>query len=230
MAADLTSNNVATVATAAEEMTGAIGEIARQVNHSSEVARRASIHSENTRQSVGALAERAYSIRTVVELINSIAGQTNLLALNATIEAARAGEAGKGFAVVASEVKQLANQTAKATEEITAQIASMRNAAEGAVEAITEIDSVINDINRISTTIAAAVEQQDAATREIARSIQSAAKSSKEITTTIDQVRRSVVDTGEAAHTASNAAETLLADSKRLAGEVDDFIREIRAG
>ncbi|PWC56347.1 methyl-accepting chemotaxis protein [Azospirillum sp. TSO22-1] len=228
-AAELASANVQTVAASAEEMTSSISEISRQVNQSSEVARRASQRADDTTRSVQALAEQARSIGDVVELINSIAAQTNLLALNATIEAARAGEAGKGFAVVASEVKSLATQTAKATEEIAGQITGMQDATRGAVGAIGEIAAVIAQINEIATTIAAAVEEQDAATREIARSVQQAAQGTEEISRNIGGVQQIADGTGSAAHEALGAADTLFRDSERLSQDVDRFIAEVRA-
>jgi methyl-accepting chemotaxis protein len=229
-AAAQTSANVQTVAVSAEEMTSSVAEISRQVNHSNEVARQAVDRSEVSSRSVQALAEQAKTIGTVVELINSIASQTNLLALNATIEAARAGEAGKGFAVVASEVKNLATQTAKATEEISAQIAGMQDAASGAVVSINEIAAVIAQISEYSTTIAAAVEEQDAATREIARNVQQAALGTQHISSNIAGVQEIADGTGDSAHQVLGAAHTLAEDADRLSVEVDRFIREVRAG
>ncbi|WP_431860860.1 methyl-accepting chemotaxis protein [Azospirillum sp.] len=228
-AAGQASANVQTVAASAEEMTSSISEISRQVNQSGEVARRASQRADDTTRSVQALAEQARGIGDVVELINSIASQTNLLALNATIEAARAGETGKGFAVVASEVKSLANQTAKATEEIAGQITGMQEATRGAVGAIGEIAAVIAQINEIATTIAAAVEEQDAATREIARSVHQAAQGTEEISRNIGGVQQIADGTGSAAHEALGAADTLFRDSERLSQDVDRFIAEVRA-
>jgi len=230
VAAEQASANVQTVAASAEEMTSSIGEISRQVSQSSEVARRAAQRADDTTRSVQTLAEQAKNIGDVVELINSIASQTNLLALNATIEAARAGEAGKGFAVVASEVKSLANQTAKATEEIAAQITGMQDATRGAVTAIGEIAGVIGQINEISTTIAAAVEEQDAATREIARNVQQAAVGTEEISRNIGGVQQVADGTGSAAREALDAANALFQDSERLSKEVDRFIQQVRAG
>src|SRR5262249_6109079 len=159
-ASEQASTNVQTVASAAEELSASIAEISRQVSQAAKVAGDAVSRATATNQSVAALAEGAQKIGDVVKLINDIAGQTNLLALNATIEAARAGEAGKGFAVVASEVKSLANQTAKATDEIAAQIQGIQASTKDAVTAIREIAGVIGQVSEISTTIAAAVEEQ----------------------------------------------------------------------
>ena len=229
-AAEQTSANVQTVAASAEQMTSSIGEISRRVGEATQVAQRASSRAEETTRSIQVLAEQAKGIGDVVQLINSIASQTNLLALNATIEAARAGEAGKGFAVVAQEVKNLANQTAKATEEISAQITGMQQATGGAVDSIGEIAAVVDQINEISTTIAAAVEEQDAATREIARNVQQAAVGTMEISRTMGGVQEMAEGTGSAAKEALTAADGLFRDSERLSTEVDRFIRQVRAG
>jgi methyl-accepting chemotaxis protein len=226
--AQQTAANVQTVAASAEEMTSSIGEITRQVGQSAAIAQRAQQRAENTNATIQSLAEQAKGIGDVVSLINDIASQTNLLALNATIEAARAGEAGKGFAVVASEVKSLASQTAKATEEISQQIGAMQGATTSAVEAIVEITRTIAEINEIATTIAAAVEQQDAATREIARNVQQAAQGTQVISTTIDDVQQAAHGTGTAATEVLAAAQALTRQSDRLSGEVDRFIRQVR--
>jgi len=226
--AQQTAANVQTVAASAEEMTSSIGEITRQVGQSAAIAQRAHQRAETTNTTIQSLAEQAKGIGDVVSLINDIASQTNLLALNATIEAARAGEAGKGFAVVASEVKSLATQTAKATEEISQQIGAMQGATSSAVEAIVEITRTIAEINEIATTIAAAVEQQDAATREIARNVQQAAQGTQVISTTIDDVQQAAHGTGTAAGEVLAAAQALTRQSNRLTGEVDRFIRQVR--
>ncbi len=209
-AAGQASAGVQTVAAAAEELTSSIAEIGRQVTQSAKVTETAVDNTRRTDAIVRALADGAQKIGQVVQLITSIAGQTNLLALNATIEAARAGEAGKGFAVVASEVKNLANQTARATEEIGQQIAHVQSATNEAVTAIGGIAQVIEELSAIATTIASAVEQQGAATAEIARSVQQTAGSAREVKTSIASV-------SEAAQTARGVAENVLQASSRLA-------------
>lgn len=178
---------------------------------------------------VQGLAESASKIGEVVELINDIASQTNLLALNATIEAARAGEAGKGFAVVASEVGNLANQTAKATEEIAAQISGIQTATHGSVEAIKGISGTINDINQIAATIASAIEEQGAATQEIARNVEQAASGTQEVTSNITGVAKEVSGTGEAAGRVQSSAGDLTELSQRLANSVQEFLSGVRS-
>ncbi|MCW2239895.1 methyl-accepting chemotaxis protein [Azospirillum canadense] len=224
------SANVQTVATAAEEMSSTIAEISRQVNRSAEVAGHAVGRAQGTNQSIQALAAQAGAIGDVVKLITDIASQTNLLALNATIEAARAGEAGKGFAVVASEVKNLANQTAKATDEIAAQIGGMQQATGEAVQAIAEISDTITQINEIATTIAAAMEEQDAATKEIARNVQQAAHGTEEVSSNISGVEQAAQGTGRAASELSDAADGLAEQATVLSDEVDRFIAQVRVG
>ena len=174
-----------TVASAAEELSASISEIARQVAQSSEIADQAVQDANRTDSIVKTLADGAQKIGDVVGLISTIAGQTNLLALNATIEAARAGDAGKGFAVVASEVKSLANQTAKATEDISQQVAQIQVATKEAVTAIEAISQTIGEVSRIATAIAAAVEEQGAATQEIARNVHEAASGTQQVGTNI---------------------------------------------
>jgi methyl-accepting chemotaxis protein len=227
-ASEQTSANVQTVAASAEEMAASIGEITRQVSDTAAVARRAAERAGRTDATIRQLADHAKAIGDVVQLINAIAAQTNLLALNATIEAARAGEAGKGFAVVAGEVKNLANQTAKATEEIASQIGSMQGVTGEAVDAITEIGRTIDDINRIAASVAASIDQQDAAAREIARNVQQAAVGTEEISSNIVVVRQAADDTGSAARDVLGAAHTLSADADRLSTEVERFIRQVR--
>ncbi|HEX9466755.1 MAG TPA: methyl-accepting chemotaxis protein [Alphaproteobacteria bacterium] len=228
-ASEQASTNVQTVAAAAEELAASVSEIGRQVTQSAKVAAEAAARATSTNQSVQALAEAATKIGDVVKLINDIAGQTNLLALNATIEAARAGEAGKGFAVVASEVKSLANQTAKATEEIAAQVAGIQGSTREAVGAIREIGAVIGQVNEISTTIAAAVEEQGAATQEIARNAQEAAKGTAEVSSNITGVKQAADDTGRAASEVLDAAKQVATQSDDLRAQVDGFLQKIRA-
>ncbi|WP_236025112.1 methyl-accepting chemotaxis protein [Arenibaculum pallidiluteum] len=228
-AAEQTSANVQTVASAAEEMASTLQEISSQVAKSTSVARQAVEEAERTNTTVRGLADAAQKIGQVVELINSIAGQTNLLALNATIEAARAGEAGKGFAVVASEVKSLANQTARATDEIAAQVAGMQGATGEAVEAIGSIGQTIASINEIAATIASAVEEQTAATSEIARNVQQAAAGTAEVSSNIGQVTSAANQTGAAAREVLSAATGLAQQSDGLRRQVERFLEGIRA-
>jgi len=224
-----TSHNVETVAASAEEMTSSIGEITRQVGHSASIARNAVEKAEATNATIQSLAEQARTIGEVVNLINNIAGQTNLLALNATIEAARAGKAGKGFAVVASEVKNLANQTARATEDISAQIAGMQQATGGAVDAIVQITRIIGELDEIAAAIAAAVEQQDATTREIARNVQQAAAGTHEISAAVGSLQEAAEGTSRAAAKVLDVTHDLSGQSERLAREVEGFTGNIRA-
>jgi methyl-accepting chemotaxis protein len=228
-ASEQTSANVQTVAASAEEMTSSISEIGRQVSQAAETAKKAVEDAQRTNGTVNTLAEAAQKIGQVVELIQDIASQTNLLALNATIEAARAGEAGKGFAVVASEVKSLANQTAKATEEIAAQIGSIQTVTGEAVTAIQGIGGTIGHISEISTTIASAVEEQGAATQEIARNTQEAARGTEQVSSNISGVNRAAGETGAAAAQVLASAEQLGRQSETLRGDVNRFLEKIRA-
>jgi methyl-accepting chemotaxis protein len=224
-----TSANVQTVAASAEEMSSSIAEISRQVTQASKIARQAVEEAQRTNGTVTTLADAAQKIGQVVQLIQDIANQTNLLALNATIEAARAGEAGKGFAVVASEVKSLANQTAKATEEIAGQIAAIQSVTGEAVSAIQGIGGTIAEISEISTAIASAIEEQGAATQEIARNTQEAARGSEQISVNITGVNQAANDTGAAASQVLSSAEQLGRQSDAIRHDVNDFLEKIRA-
>ena len=229
-AAEDASNNVATVASAAEELSASIIEITGQVQKASEIARKAVQESEETNNRVQGLSSAAEKVGEVVTLITDIAEQTNLLALNATIEAARAGEAGKGFAVVASEVKNLANQTAKATDEIALQVSTIQTESKSFVGAIEKITEIIESINDISTTIASAVEEQGAATQEISRSVQQASAGTQEVTDNIASVRAAAEETGGASTTVKERSQEMAGEVDALKSQVDDFLRNIRAG
>ena len=228
-AAEQASASVQTVAAASEEMSASIGEIARQVTKSSGIAGQAVREADETRATIGTLDQAAQKIGEVVRLINDIASQTNLLALNATIEAARAGDAGKGFAVVASEVKALANQTAQATEEIATQITSIQNATGGAVGKIEQINGTIQQMAEISTTIAAAMEEQGAATQEISRNVLQAAQGTEEVTQNMVGISRTVADTGAGSSQVLNAAGSLGTQSDSLRNDVAAFLEKMRA-
>ncbi len=222
------TGNVQTVAAAAEELSASINEIGRQVGQSSKVAAAAQADAERTDGMIRTLLTASQRIGDVVGLINAIAGQTNLLALNATIEAARAGEAGKGFAVVASEVKNLANQTAKATEEISGQIGEMQSATAQSADAVRQIGGVIAEINTITTSIAAAVEQQGSATGEIARNVARAADGTMAVSTQIGAVSQAATETGEGAAAVQNAAAGLENLALRLRGDIERFLGAVR--
>jgi len=228
-ASEQSSSNVQSAAAASEEMASSVEEISRQVHQSKRIALAAVEQAEQTNVRISELSQSANRIGEVVKMITAVAEQTNLLALNATIEAARAGEAGRGFAVVASEVKALSAQTAKATEEIATQVTQMQSATELSVSAIKEIGSTIAQISGISTAIAEAVEEQGAATQEIARNIQQAAVGATHVTGSIGEVNRGAVDTGVAAEQVHGLAVSLLAESNRLDGEVENFLQTIRA-
>ncbi len=205
------SSNVETVATAAEELSASISEIARQVSQSSSLSEEAVSKSELASETVSRLVEASEKIGEIVKLINDIAGQTNLLALNATIEAARAQEAGKGFAVVASEVKNLASQTSKATEDITSQVGDIQSITNGAVEAIRAIRDAITSVSETSSAIASAVEEQDSATQEIAKNVTKAASGTRDVATKI----KTVVDSSSS--------------SGSVSGQIQDIIHEVTA-
>lgn len=222
------ASNVATVAAATEELTASIHEITRQVTDSSRIAADAVGEARDANSSISSLNAAAERIGEVVKLIFEIAEQTNLLALNATIEAARAGEAGKGFAVVASEVKNLASQTAKATDEISQQITSMQSVVEVAVRSIHGMANTIERISSGSTTIAAAVEEQGAATAEISRNVQEAATGTQIVSSNIASVTQGASETGRVAHDVLDAASSLAKESTRLKEEVDSFITRMR--
>ncbi|MDU1668977.1 MAG: methyl-accepting chemotaxis protein, partial [Bradyrhizobium sp.] len=206
-----------------------VNEISRQVQQSAAIASEAVEQARRTNQRVGELSQAAARIGDVVELINTIAGQTNLLALNATIEAARAGDAGRGFAVVASEVKALAEQTAKATDEISQQIGAIQAATQHSVSAIREIGDTIGRMSEIASTIAAAVEEQGAATQEISRNIQQAAQGTRQVSANIAQVQREASETGSASSQVLNSVQCLSQDSQRLKLEVSRFLESVRA-
>ncbi len=221
--------NVQSVASATEELSSSVNEISRQVQDSARMAGEAVGQARTTTERVSELSKAATRIGDVVELINTIAGQTNLLALNATIEAARAGEAGRGFAVVASEVKALAEQTAKATGEIGQQITGIQAATQDSVNAIKEISGTIEKLSEISSTIAAAVEEQGAATQEISRNVQQAAQGTQQVSSNITDVQRGATETGSASSQVLTAAKSLSGDSGRLRSEVSKFLTSVRA-
>jgi methyl-accepting chemotaxis protein len=228
-ASEQASSDMQSVAAATEELSASVDEIGRRVRESSQIAEAAVHQAEQTDGRIGKLSRAAQEIGDVVKLITAIAEQTNLLALNATIEAARAGEAGRGFAVVASEVKSLANQTAKATDEIRQQIVSMQTVTTTAVGAIRNISSTISEINEVTTAIAAAVEEQGAATREIARNIQHAASGTSEVSTNIVGVSSASSQAGTAAGQVLTASGALRREADVLREEIDAFLSNIRA-
>ena len=223
------TQNVQTVAAATEELSASIREIGNQVTESSRIVSGAVTQAADTNAKVKMLAEAAQKIGDVVTLINEIAGQTNLLALNATIEAARAGEAGKGFAVVASEVKNLATQTAKATEEISGQIRAIQDATASSAEAIDGITQTIGRVNEISTAIASAVEEQGAATQEISRNVQEASAGSAEVSSNIVGVTQASQQTSAGSTQVLSAASELARNGEKLRQEVESFLHTVRA-
>jgi methyl-accepting chemotaxis protein len=224
-----TTSNVQTVASATEELTSSISEISRQVAQSAQISARAVDNARRTGDIAQSLAAGAQKIGDVVTLIQNIAAQTNLLALNATIEAARAGEAGKGFAVVASEVKSLAGQTAKATTEISEQVAAIQGARDETLVAIRNVVEVITEIDQIGSAIASAINEQGSATREIARNIQQAANGTQDVSSNISGVQQAATDAGAAATQVLGAAEHLSRQSQELAGQVNRFLADVRA-
>jgi methyl-accepting chemotaxis protein len=227
-AAEEASANVQTVAAAAEQLSGSINEIGRQVAESAAFAEQATRQADATDSQIAGLSEAASRIGDVVQLINDIASQTNLLALNATIEAARAGDAGKGFAVVAGEVKILANQTARATDEISAKVVEMQAATAQSVEAVKAIGRTISRIAEISTGIAAAVDQQNAATGEIARNVHQAAEGTAEVSSSIVEVARGAAEVGGASSEVLSAAGQLTRNAEALRSQVDGFLNKIK--
>jgi methyl-accepting chemotaxis protein len=222
-------SNVQSVAAATEELSASISEISQQVSQSTNIASKAVQEARQTDKTINGLAEASQRIGDVANLIRDIANQTNLLALNATIEAARAGDAGKGFAVVASEVKNLANQTAQATEEITGQIAGIQGATAEAVQAIRVITTTITEIDQIASAIAAAVEQQGAATREISRSVQQAADGTRDVSQNIAGVSDALNESGRLAEGLLGAASDLSRQADAMRGEISRFLDHIRA-
>jgi methyl-accepting chemotaxis protein len=221
------SANVATAATAADELSSSIGEISRQLIHTTDIVRNALGEAQSTNDDIRGLASAAQKIGDVVELIRNIADQTNLLALNATIEAARAGEAGRGFAVVASEVKSLAVQTAKATEEISAQILSVQSSTSGAVEAIQRITSRMQEIERYASGVAAAITEQAAATSEISHNVAGAAHGTQDIVAVLDEVAGSATRTRQSAETVLGTSKSVETAVAQLRGEVETFLGKV---
>ena len=227
--AEQTNQQSTTVAVASEELSSSVQEIGRQVARSTLVAGKAVEEAKHTDATVQMLAAGAQKIGEVVTIIHDIAGKTNLLALNATIEAARAGDAGKGFAVVASEVKALANQTGKATEEISSQIVQTQDATRQTVAAIQNIAGTIAEINEIAASIASAVEQQSAATQEISRNVHEAARGTQEVSSNIAGMKQAATDTGAAAGQLLGAAQQVSRQAEELSGEVGHFIADVKA-
>jgi len=228
-ASEEASTNIQSVASATEELSVSVADIGKRVHESNRIAEAAVIQAQETDGRIGKLSRAAQQIGDVVKLITAIAEQTNLLALNATIEAARAGDAGRGFAVVAAEVKSLANQTARATEEISNHISGMQDATQESVASIKQIGATIGQISSIASSIAVAVEQQGGATQEIARNVQSVAEGTREAAQNIVEVNRGATETGSASGEVLSSARALSSESTRLRAELDRFMQNIRA-
>ena len=228
-ASEETSANVQTVATASTELSASISEISHQVSNANSLASAARNDAQSTEAEVRALDEAVQRIGTVVTLIQEIAEQTNLLALNATIESARAGDAGKGFAVVASEVKNLAGQTGKATEEIASQIQAVQDRTKTAVDAIAKIVTRVNEVQEVAAAVAAAVEEQDSATKEISRNVEEVASAANEVNTNITGVREAASETGESSGRVLTTARSLSEQAEGLKNRVQAFLRDVRA-
>ncbi len=229
MASNEACTNVETAAVAADELTGSIGEIGRQLALTTDIVRAAVGEAKGTNEQIAALAQAAQKIGDVIKLIRTIAGQTNLLALNATIEAARAGEAGKGFAVVAAEVKSLAVQTAKATEDISHLIGSVQSATSGAVAAIGRIASRMQEIDSCATAVSSAVEEQNAATAEISQNVTGAADGAKLVVSVLNDVAGAATDTRESAENVLSASQAVEAAAAELRREVEGFLASVAA-
>ncbi|WP_215907033.1 globin-coupled sensor protein [Phreatobacter aquaticus] len=228
-ASEESASNVQTVAAATEELASSVQEIGRQVQQSTRIANQAVTQANESRFVINGLAETAQKIGDVINLIANIASQTNLLALNATIEAARAGEAGRGFAVVASEVKSLASQTAQATDDISQQVVAIQTVTQKSVGAITEIASTIEEISRIASAVALAVEQQDSAVQEIARNVQEAAHGTQEVSSNISGVSQAASETASTSTAVLTSADELSKQSALLRREIDRFFETIKA-